>query len=268
MRRGVAFLVDGLIFQFAVLVFILLLYTLMGWGFGFGAAMSCETAPDGPLVRLIEKEWLLAAGEQRNNQLCTISNGGQEQRILFSTVVSNTNGVTSSRNFSLSVDEAGNAISPDASFLTATYELIKALFFFGLFIFLLAYITSRGKRTPGKKLLSLRIIETTTATPSLKRCLTREIWKFLPSIIVVVIATIVMPRTLQPFFGDAVTVIHAARDMAVPNFSALIVFSVVSWICSFIWWFGPFIVWRGQTFYDRIAGCFVVRSETKPATPT
>jgi hypothetical protein len=35
---------------------------------------------------------------------------------------------------------------------------------------------------------------------------------------------------------------------------------MIGTILVLIWWFGPFIVWRGQTFYDRIAGCFVVRS--------
>jgi len=270
-RRAIALFVDNLVFQIILLLLVVLLYTAMGWNLGLGTSMKCDPAPDGPLVRQIETEWPLASGETRNNQICVVSGAGSQQRIFFSVVSSNQNDIMSNRHFSINVDEAGNAIPRDMSFLTTTYELIKPFVFFGLFIFLTAKITASGRRTPGKLLMSLRIVDTTGAVPSLKRCLTREIWKFLPTALVAVVAMIFMPLTLQPLFGDVVDLIHAARDMNAVSFGPLIAVGIVGWILGFIWWFGPFIVWRGQTFYDRIAGCFVVRSGVTTAnssTPT
>jgi hypothetical protein len=269
LRRAVAFFVDNLVFQITLLLLFLLLYTAMGWSLGLGTSMKCDPAPDGPLVRQIETEWPLAAGETRNNQICVVSGAGSQQRIFFSVVTSKQTDIMSNRHFSINVDEAGNAIPLDTSFLATTYELIKPFVFFGLFIFLTAKITASGKRTPGKLLMSLRIVDTTAAVPSLKGCLTREIWKFLPTGLVAVLAMIFMPRTFQPLSGDVLDLIHAARDMKAVGFGPLIAIGIVGWILSFIWWFGPFIIWRGQTFYDRIAGCFVVRSgAANPATPT
>ena len=70
--------------------------------------------------------------------------------------------------------------------------------------------------------------------------------------------------------GQFVDVIHAARDMQTPDFSTLFAVSAAGWLLGALWWFGPFLLWRGQTLYDRLAGCIVVRSGATEdqSTPT
>lgn len=74
---------------------------------------------------------------------------------------------------------------------------------------------------------------------------------------------------LAPSGGDFSAVIHAVRDSELSSFGYVYAVQMIGTILVLIWWFGPFIIWRGQSFYDRIAGCFVVRSgAASPATPT
>ncbi|URK88780.1 RDD family protein [Rhizobium sp. RCAM05350] len=134
-----------------------------------------------------------------------------------------------------------------------------------MFVFATARITATGRRTPGKALMFLRIANATGTAPSLRQCLIREVWKFLPACILGIAVTVHASQNLPGLStlasGQFIDVIHAARDMQTPDFSPLFAVGLTAWLLAALWWFGPFLLWRGQTLYDRLAGCVVVRSD-------
>jgi uncharacterized RDD family membrane protein YckC len=166
---------------------------------------------------------------------------------------------------SIGIDQDGNAIPLDISGASTTSNILLQLFFLTLFGLATARITATGRRTPGKALMFLRILNVARTEPSFKQCLTREVWKFLPSFLLGIAVTVHAAQNLPGLStlasGEFADVIHAARDMQVPDFGTLLTVGVVAWLLGAVWWFGPFILWRGQTLYDRLAGCIVVRSD-------
>ncbi|WP_455271354.1 RDD family protein [Rhizobium herbae] len=273
-RRAVAFVVDMAVFYSVLMVLALPLQVVTGWNLGFsiGQSTTCEVTTDSPLIRQVETEWPLAAGETRTNQICVASSFGPEQRFFISTVATNENGIASSRFVSIGIDQAGNAIPLDISAASTASNILLQLFFLALFVFATARITATSRRTPGKALMFLRIVNATGTAPSLRQCLTREVWKFLPACLLGIAVTVHASRNLPGLStlasGQFVDVIRAARDMQTPDFSTLFAVSLVAWLLGALWWFGPFILWRGQTLYDRRAGCIVVRSDATEDQPT
>jgi uncharacterized RDD family membrane protein YckC len=266
-RRAVAFVVDMAVFYSVLMVLALPLQAVTGWNLGFsiGQSTTCEAITDSPLIRQVETEWPLAAGETRTNQICISSSLGMQQRFFISTVTKTADEAAASRFVSIGIDQDGNAIPLDVSGASTASNMLLQLVFLALFVFAAAGITATGRRTPGKALLFLRIIHIGGAVPSFKQCLTREFWKFLPSCVLGIAVTLHAAQNLPGLSalasGEFVDVIHAARDMQAPDFSTLFAVGVIAWLLGALWWFGPFILWRGQTLYDRIAGCRVVRSD-------
>lgn len=266
-RRAAAFVVDMVALYVVLLVLALPLQAVTGWSLGITLAQSttCEVTTNSPLIRQVETEWTLAEGETRTNQICITTGLGTRHRIFISTVAKNENGIASNRFVSIGIDKDGNAIPLDISWTSTAPTILFQFFGMALFVFVTAKMTATGKRTPGKALLSLRVVDMTTAVPSLKRCLIREVWKFLPpcifSFATTVHAATSLPRLTALASGEFGDVIHAARDMQAPDVGILFAVGFIAWIICLFWWFGPFFIWRGQSFYDRIAGCFVVRSE-------
>jgi uncharacterized RDD family membrane protein YckC len=266
-RRAVAFVVDLAVFYSIMMVLALPLQAVTGWNLGFyiGQSTTCAVTTDSPLIREVETGWKLADGETRTNQICINSSIGMQQRFFLSTVTKTENGTASNRFVSIGIDPDGNAIPLDISGASTASNILLQLFFLALFVLATAKMTAAGRRTPGKAILFLRIATAAGAVPSLKQCLTREVWKFLPACLLGIAVTIHAAQNLPGLStlasGEFSDVIHAARDMQVPDFSTLLTVGVAAWILGALWWFGPFILWRGQTLYDRLAGCIVVRSD-------
>jgi uncharacterized RDD family membrane protein YckC len=266
-RRAVAFVVDLAVFYSILMVLALPLQAVTGWNLGFyiGQSTTCEVTTDSLLIREVETGWPLADGETRTNQICINSSIGMQQRFFISTVTNPADGTGSSRFVSIGIDQDGNAIPLDISGASTTSNILLQLFFLTLFGLATARITATGRRTPGKALMFLRILNVARTEPSFKQCLTREVWKFLPSFLLGIAVTVHAAQNLPGLStlasGEFADVIHAARDMQVPDFGTLLTVGVVAWLLGAVWWFGPFILWRGQTLYDRLAGCIVVRSD-------
>lgn len=284
-RRAVAFVVDIVLFWAVLGVISLIVYFLTGWNMGVitSQTMTCDLAEPSALTRQVDTEWPLSAGETRVNQICVFSGLMMpNQRFFSSTVTKVENGVTSNRSASIGIDENGNAISSEhlasgfsTPWLGAVAQLLGSLAVGILFILISAKITATGRRTPGKALLSLRIVDSTAATPTLQRSLKRELFKLLPAGILDTIVSVLLFKSmwdlLAPSGGNFSAIIGAVREPELSGIESLLAVQLIGTILMFIWWFGPFIVWRGQTFYDRIAGCFVVRSEAttiNSPTPT
>jgi uncharacterized RDD family membrane protein YckC len=266
-RRAVAFVVDLAVFYSILMVLALPLQAVTGWNLGFyiGQSTTCEVTADSPLIREVETGWPLTDGEIRTNQICVNSSIGMRQRFFISTVTNAADATGSSRFVSIGIDQHGKAIPLDISGASTASNILLQLFFLSLFVLATAKMTATGRRTPGKAILFLRIVADTGTVPSIKQSLTREIWKFLPSCFLGIAVTVHAAQNLPGLStlasGEFADVIHAARDMQVPDFSALLTVGIAAWLLGALWWFGPFILWRGQTIYDRIAGCFVVRSD-------
>ena len=266
-RRAVAFVVDLAVFYSILMVLALPLQAVTGWNLGFyiGQSTTCEVTTDSPLIREVETGWPLADGETRTNQICINSSIGMQQRFFISTVAKNGDGTASNRFVSIGIDQDGNAIPLDISGASTASNILLQFFFLALFVLATARITATGRRTPGKALMFLRILNVARTEPPLKQCLTREVWKFLPSCLLGIAVTIHAAQNLPGLStlasGEFSHVIHAARDMQTPDFSTLFAVGVAAWILGALWWFGPFILWRGETLYDRLAGCIVVRSD-------
>ena len=276
LRRAGAFVIDMLLFYALLVLPVALLYNTSGMNLGINSPLytSCHVAESSALTRLVETEWPLANGESRINRICATSGwASPTQRFFISTVTSSGDLETSNRSASIPIDDNGNAIPLSFSWTASVGQALFQLLTMGLLIFASAMITADGRRTPGKALLSLRVIDASASVPSLKRCLNRETLKFLPVLVLHIAWSVLLVGGLTGLSasasGEFLDVIHAARDLQMSEFGEIFTVDTIGAILNLIWWFGPFIIWRGQSFYDRIAGCFVVRSgAASPATPT
>lgn len=272
-RRAVAYVVDLLLFYIVMCIISIPIQLLTGWNMGItiGTVTSCDVAAPSALTQQVEAEWPLAAGDIRSNQICTISGLFiPTQRYFITAVTTTENGATATRTASTFIDENGKAIpmSLDSSFGPTLFHVVTM----ALLIFASAKFIAALGRTPAKAMMSLRVIGRTATTPALRNGLIRETMKNLPVFVSIATTPFIAPTALSglplPQSGEFTDVIQAAREIDFAKFDSFSTFGFVGAIVTVIWWFGPFIVWRGQTFYDRIAGCFVVRSEPKPSTPT
>lgn len=273
-RRAVAFVADLAVFYSILMLLALPLQAVTSWNLGFyiGQSTTCEVTTDSPLIRDVEAGWPLADGETRTNQICVNSSIGMQQRFFISTVTKSADATGASRFVSIGIDEDGKAIPLDISGASTAANILLQLFFLALFVLATAKMTATGRRTPGKAILFLRIVSAGEAIPSFRQCLTREFWKFLPSCLLGIAVTVHAAQNLPGLSalasGEFADVVRAARDMQAPDFSSLLTVGLIAWLLGALWWFGPFILWRGQTIYDRIAGCFVLRSDATEDQPT
>lgn len=264
-RRAVAFVADLAVFYSILMLLALPLQAVTGWNLGFyiGQSTTCEVTTDSPLIGEVEAGWPLADGEIRTNQICVNSSIGMQQRFFISTVTRSADATGASRFVSIGIDQDGKAIPLDISGTSTASNILLQLFFLALFVLATARMTAAGRRTPGKAILFLRIVTAGEAIPSFRQCLTREVWKFLPPYLLGIAVTVHAAQNLPGLStlasGEFADVISAARDMQVPDFSALLTVGLIAWLLGALWWFGPFVLWRGQTLYDRIAGCCVIR---------
>lgn len=126
----------------------------------------------------------------------------------------------------------------------------------GLFI----YFTAGGRRTPGKRLFALKVMTPYGISPGLHRAARREILKFAPLIFGSVAGVLMTVHAfLKPdFFGY---LIAQSREMSATNLPLSIVLIIGCGMGQLLWWLLPFLFWRGQTYYDRIASCIVVQPD-------
>jgi uncharacterized RDD family membrane protein YckC len=258
-RRVVAYLIDIVIIEIALvlLFFVLSLVTPWNLSIPFFQNRQCALATTGPLVEKVEASWPLKPGETRFNQLCHISWLGSEGYDLFVSSVSSKDGaMTYTRSVSSVVDKGGNPIDPNTMIGTPMSYVVLLIIPLAL-----AYGSSNGRRTPGKRWLSLRIATIDDRPPAFGTELKREVLKFLPLIIIACISIIdfLIAKPVAPNFDQLIQQVRDGNITAVTILTVAGSLTPIVLIFGLIWWTYPMIVWRGQTLYDRLADCKVVK---------
>ncbi len=131
--------------------------------------------------------------------------------------------------------------------------------------FVLALLLSRFGTTPAKRLLSLTVVRDNKANPGLTNCLIREYLKFSP---LMVFAGLSLPNIYQhsnytdkDAFHDSLKALASGLETTVSSegfFGAYWALSFVVFLLFFGFYFGSFIFWRGQTFWDRFARLYTI----------
>lgn len=253
-RRAFAFLLDAALATLVVSLVFGAVRAATGVDLGTPSLANftqsqCDAAPaDHAQAIRIGQMWPLAAGETRQNIVCQITVNGRKQPLLFVSRVIRKDGVrTVTREVRYPVDEKGQAIAID---YPMDWSSIAYLLIF-------IALTAQGRRTPGKTLMGLRVLTEGGARLDWPTAFKRESLKFLP-----LLAFFAVGAWLA-FYPPALMTDSAASIMAIRDGSAFtspyMVFSILLGIGTFVWWFGPFIVWRGRTWYDALAGTKVVR---------
>ncbi|MDH6267209.1 putative RDD family membrane protein YckC [Rhizobium sp. SG_E_25_P2] len=252
LRRGAAFVLDCLIASVLAGLVLLPLSIVAGVDLGASSAATkavCAPAPPQlPALRSIEAALPLREGEMRAASLCVISILGlEDQTYLSVTHVSGssngsdglTYGVMNSRTLTVGVDDRGEA------FTTAPAPSIAI----PLTILILAFFIAGGKRGPGKWLMSLRVTTDDDGPLAYRRALKRESLKLLPALCIFAWQLVVF---LEYWVAGAqgADAVPAWTEPSVSLIATAILFQVF----TIVWFFGPFIVWRGKTFHDRFAG--------------
>ncbi|WP_271025185.1 RDD family protein [Rhizobium sp. RCAM05973] len=258
-RRLGAYLIDIIIFQIVFTLLFLALSSVTPWDLTlpFLQKQQCNETTSGPLIPKIEAEWPLQTGDVRSNQLCRISwLGSKGYTVFVSKVASQQGTATSIRTFSVPVDDKGDPVNPS---VTARPKSSVVLLILPLAF---AYCSARARRTPGKRLLSLRVTTIEDGPLTLGLAVKREIFKFLPFVLIALF-NLVSLFILRPFLPPIDQLIQQARDtslLTADGFLALTgALAPMLFVFTLIWWLYPLIVWRGQTFYDRFCDTKVVK---------
>ncbi|OWV90400.1 RDD family protein [Rhizobium sp. R693] len=249
-RRAFAYLIDMAIFE--ALLAVVALIVPLNFGMPLFESTQCGEVTSGPLVEKVEHEWPLKQGEKRENQLCRVTQFLGKERVFFRTTVITgkpDGGTFSSRSVSAALDQNGDPIDPvsDHAGTLAGLLIVSVAF---------AYLGANGRRTLGKKLLSIRVVTVDGASPLWSKTLKREFLKFSPLIAFVGIDLIGTATASDRSFE---TMIHTMRDGTAAT-SAPVLTAVGFLIAALLWWVLPLIRWKGQMFYDRFSGCEVRRT--------
>ncbi|WP_137156272.1 RDD family protein [Rhizobium sp. FKL33] len=256
LRRGAAFLLDCLLASVLAGLVLLPMSILAGVDLGassVGTKAVCAPAPaELPALKSVETAFPLIEGESRVSTLCVVSILGlQDQTYLTVTNSSGSEGgdagmthrFTSSRTITVGVDADGKA----------NMAVAPPSFSIPVAILILAFFISGGKRSPGKWLTSLRVITDDGGALDYKRALRRESLKLLPALGVFAWQAAV--------WGGAVLsppeVPGVVAEWTMPSITMMVA-GAAFWLFGFVWFFGPFIVWRGKTFHDWLAGTKLV----------
>jgi uncharacterized RDD family membrane protein YckC len=259
LRRGAAFLLDILIASVLAGFALLPLSILAGADLGASStatkAVCAQSPADLPALKSIEAVFPLIEGEIRVSTLCVVSILGlPDQTYLTVTNRSSEEGgaggithrFTSSRTMTVGVDTDGKA----------TIAVAPPSFSIPVAILILAFFVSGGKRSPGKWLMSLRVVTDEGGPLDYRRALMRESLKLLPALAVF---------AWQAAVWIAAAVSAPAAPGVIPEWTepgfAMMAFGALFWLFGVVWFFGPFIVWRGKTFHDRLAGTTLLRVE-------
>lgn len=258
-RRLGAYLIDIVIFQICFTLLFLALSSVTPWDLTlpFLQKQQCNETTSGPLIPKIEAEWPLQAGDVRSNQLCRISwLGSNGYTVFVSKVASKQGTATSIRTFSVPVDDKGDPVNPSVTARPTSSVVLLIL------PFAFAYCSARARRTPGKRLLSLRVTTIEDGPLTLGLAAKREMFKFLPFVLIAIF-NLVSLFILPPFLPPIDQLIQQARDtslLTADGFLALTgALAPMLFVFTLIWWLYPLIVWRGQTFYDRFCDTKVVK---------
>lgn len=269
-RRLAAFVIDCLLFYIAAIVIVISLATILPWTprLFVSTTTLCEPAGPSALAERIDREWPLGKGQRRENQICVTSTAGApEERTFVSTLIEA--GIKpGQRSITLAIDEAANPLEIEiVQIARSVLDQLLPLFLFALCS---AGLVARFGATPGKMLLALRLVQDNGELLPFVSAVKRETLRILPLLVFILLGA-PLSTLLLAIFGsgdiltdliEAITVFGApAQVILLANFLAFPLFAI-------LWWVFPFMRWRGQTIYDRLVGCRVIRKSAHRTTAT
>lgn len=259
-RRLAAFVIDSLLFYVVAVAVALSLAFVLPWAprFFVSATTQCEPAGPSALAERIDRDWPLAPGQSRENQICVTSIWGvPEGRVFVSTLI-DAGDMPAQRSISLEIDEAGNPLEVESIQVgRGVLDQLVPLLFFCLCS---AALIARFGTTPGKRLFALRVVQDNGEPLPFASAAKRETLRMLPSILLTALGAPLMLLSMTIFgtgdvLGDAIEAVTVfGAPVQVILFADFLIFTLF----AIIWWLFPFMRWRGQTIYDRLAGCRVV----------
>lgn len=264
-RRAFGYAIDVLLALLAFSV-ILLLLSKLPTGIqpvSFFNSTYCEPAvAGGPMVTRVEALWHLKLGEIRTNQLCRSSRIGPDQRIFVSSVTTKEGASTLTKVITVLVDENGVEIKEAPSGGALLHNLAALIAMAALF----AFLVSKSGSTLGKRLFGLKVIDVDSGSVGLFQAVKRELLKALPLLIIAAIQVAAFYLTEQASKSIEEKVSFVQNAAFGPMTNGFLPTAILGLVLM-AWWVWPLIFWRGQTLYDRISDCRVVKrsSETPPA---
>ncbi|WHO80596.1 RDD family protein [Rhizobium leguminosarum] len=257
-RRFAAFAVDVIIFQAAILITVHYISTVFSLDFRFPrwTSMECtEKVPD-QLAKRVDTGWPLKPNEFRTNQICEVRQlGFGKQRYLQVAVqIEPWDYVTPAQVLTIPLDADNNPVTKT---LPAYAGLISGIGNIGLIVLAFACFSANGRRTFGKAVFFLRVQWIDGEGPDFGIALKREILKFGPNLL---FSATIFASSLFPIYPtqDFDALLAMFHDGYIPSDKGTTGLYVIWTIAAMVWWLFPFIVWRGQAFYDRVCACDVV----------
>jgi uncharacterized RDD family membrane protein YckC len=255
-RRAFAYFIDVML---ALLAFSLITLLLSKLPLGiqpvpFFNSTFCEFTTGGPVVTRVESLWPLKRGETRTNQICSSSRIRPDQRLFVSSVTVISGAATSTRFVSVLLDANGTEVVQEPSGGGLLYNLGAIILMAAIF----AHLISKSGTTLGKVLLSLQVVDASTGTVKFSQALKREILKTMPLLAIAAIQAATYYLSGPPVMGLEEKVKFVQDITFAPTFSSYLPMIVLG-MATLAWWVWPLVFWRGQTFYDRISHCRVVR---------
>lgn len=258
-RRLAAFLVDTLLFYVIATVVSIVLVTALPWAprYFLPSMTECEpTAPDA-LVQRIEREWPLAPGQSRINQICTTSFWGIADSRSFVSILVDAGDNPTERTINFEIDEAGNPVEVRTMRLGALVfdELVPVL----LFCLSGAALIARFGTTPGKRLFALRLVQDSGEALPFAKAVKREALRMLPAMLDAFSAPLMLLLAAGFGSGDILRdLMDATTILGAPVQIIILAGGLIFPLFAFVWWVLPLLRWRGQTIYDRLTGCRVI----------
>lgn len=263
-RRGLAFLIDGFVLNIAAQLILSVLTIITPLFFGGEnlppSSTNCPPELLNELNKRMDQEAPLQGSEMPRTFACATNEPLDQPSATPSPQTQNGLGRAGESN-SVPIDESGRA-SPEAAQPNSIVVGSVFLLVLGTLEFAaLVILSANGRRTPGKRLMRLRILQLDGTPPGTRRTAMREILKFAP-FIAATFYLMIMNAAIAWDGEDYYTarMMQAFQDAGPTIVPSILLPPAVLFIVGHVWWLLPFLFWRGQTFYDRIAGCVLIKA--------
>lgn len=251
-RRLAAFAVDFVLAYAAAAVILMAVDAVTGGQFyywnGLVTRTACVDAPPSPLLDEINATLPVAPGWNRASIVCQrLPMGGKAQHVLGVNDWMSDGSTTRTASITIPVSATGDQLDHGLR-LDPTTFLAYAI--------MLAWVWRLG-RSPGKRWLGLAVQPVAEAEGADARLLRRE-WFRLGPLALFSLAEVVIVLGGWWFLNSVAGYLRLMRFLS-DNFILLTVLYVVVTLTVLVYYVFPFMRWRGQTFYDRLAGTIVTR---------
>ena len=250
-RRVAAAVVDGLFAYFLALVVLAAINAATGRQLFYSNAVyseSCVEAPATPLRVAVETNLPLGFGWRRSIYLCEKSIVGGRRSYEFA-VMDEWQNSTRKASVGSYLPVNSSADQLDASLRLDPTVLLAVIF--------MIVWTWRLGNSPGKMWFGLVVKSAHGGDSDHLMRLRRELLRLLP--LGLVALGLVANSIAQWWFVDTLEAQLWLANFIAENLFILLAWGAVPFLAWNFYYLFPFMRWRGQTFYDRLAGTIVVR---------